>query len=281
MPCGFVHVVTSGNTFLPSNVFAMFKSKDVSASYLAIRYSLEFVVVVLGISVSFWLSEWSQNRKELQHHSKDAIDLLEDLALDSQRLDMVQETIERGKAKTWRLLENHKLLQEGVLVYDQFADSLVAIGYPYGYTTFFMNNATYKSLISNGRLQHFPTDIEKEIKDYYEYVSKRVEDNNEIIDQLCLDYYNEHHTMCLLSDSSNFLSLGEEDAVQKAREFVRIPSMEMGYSSPEFFKATIAMRHRILVHELQIDLYMDMRDRVDQAVRQYMEQGLLDYNPDI
>ena len=259
----------------------MFKSKDISASYLAIRYSLEFVVVVLGISVSFWLSEWSQNRKELQHHSKDAIDLLEDLALDSQRLDFVQGTIERGKARTWRLLENHKLLQEGALVYDQFADSLVAIGYPYGYSTFFMNNATYKSLISNGRLQHFPTEIEKEIKDYYEYVSKRVEDNNEIVDQLCLDYYNEHHTMCLLSDSSNFLSFGEEDAIDEARKFVGIPSMESRYSSPEFFRATVAMRHRILVHEQQIKLYMEMRDRVDSTVRRYIEEGLLDYDPDI
>ena len=249
--------------------------------FLAVRYALEFVVVVLGISVSFWLSEWSQNRKELHHHSKDAIDLLEDLALDSLRLDVVRGTIESGKVKTWRLIENHKMLQQGTLVYDQFADSLVSIGYPYGYATFFMNNATYKSLISNGRLQHFPTEIEKEIKDYYEYVSKRVEDNNEIIDQLSLDYYNEHHTMCLLSNADGFLFLGEEAAYEEARKFVGIPSMEVEYSSPEFYQATIAIRHRILVHEQQIKLYMEMRDRVDSAVRRYIEEGLLDYNPDI
>ena len=39
-----------------------------SVTYLALRYSLEFVVVVLGITASFWLSEWSELQNDLQHH---------------------------------------------------------------------------------------------------------------------------------------------------------------------------------------------------------------------
>ena len=38
-----------------------------SVTYLALRYSLEFVVVVLGITASFWLSEWSELQNDLQH----------------------------------------------------------------------------------------------------------------------------------------------------------------------------------------------------------------------
>ena len=55
-------------------------------TYLAIRYSLEFVVVVLGITVSFWLSEWNSLRSALEHQVKDAKDLLQDLESDEARL---------------------------------------------------------------------------------------------------------------------------------------------------------------------------------------------------
>ena len=50
-----------------------------SSSYFAVRYSLEFVVVVLGITVSFWLNEWSIGQQELDPQVNDAQDLLQDL----------------------------------------------------------------------------------------------------------------------------------------------------------------------------------------------------------
>ena len=33
-----------------------------TSTYLAVRYSLEFVVVVLGITVSFWFNEWNEHQ---------------------------------------------------------------------------------------------------------------------------------------------------------------------------------------------------------------------------
>ena len=50
-----------------------------TSTYLAIRYSLEFVVVVLGITVSFWFNEWNEHQQELTYQAKDAKDLLQDL----------------------------------------------------------------------------------------------------------------------------------------------------------------------------------------------------------
>ena len=44
-----------------------------SSYYFVVRYSLEFVVVVLGITVSYWLNEWSVGQQELGHQVKDAI----------------------------------------------------------------------------------------------------------------------------------------------------------------------------------------------------------------
>ena len=77
-----------------------------------------------------------------------------------------------------------------------YADSMVNIGFPYSYITFFMNDGTYKTLLNNGRLQNFPTDLEESIKEYYEYVSKRASDNNAMIDNLSLNYFVGYHPMC-------------------------------------------------------------------------------------
>ena len=65
-------------------------------TYLAIRYSLEFVVVVLGITVSFWLSEWNSLRSAMEHQVKDAKDLLQDLESDEARLIEVGTAAEIG-----------------------------------------------------------------------------------------------------------------------------------------------------------------------------------------
>ena len=53
-----------------------------------------------------------------------------------------------------------------------------------------MNNSTYKSLLSNGASSSSPRRSTPSW-DYYEYVSKRVEDNNDIVDEITLRYYNE------------------------------------------------------------------------------------------
>ena len=60
-----------------------------------------------------------------------------------------------------------------------------------------MNNSTYKTLIQNGRMQLFPAHIEDKVRDYYEYVSKRVEDNNHYLDEIAIHYYSEHHPYAL------------------------------------------------------------------------------------
>ena len=36
-----------------------------------IRYSFEFLVIVLGISVSFWINEWDKSRSNNAQYVKD------------------------------------------------------------------------------------------------------------------------------------------------------------------------------------------------------------------
>jgi hypothetical protein len=246
-----------------------------TGTYLAIRYSLEFVVVVLGISVSFWLNEWNELRNELEHQTKDTIDLVDDLTVDGERLDVVSNAIEVGKNRTSRILKNHLDLQQGISSYDAFADSLIDIGYAYSFLTFFMVDGTYKSLINNGRLQNFPSDLEKDIKGYYEYVSKRVEDNNEIVDNVALEYYAKHHPMCLWVEPFVEEEGDAPGAVRRPKESLRSyllsKEVRVGYESVEFFNATLVLRDRAFVHGGQIKRYEAMRNTLTHRLQDSLE----------
>ena len=254
----------------------MFASNNISPTYLLVRYCLEFLVVVFGITVSFWLNEWSQTRKEVEKHNKDTIDLLEDLALDKERLDFVKGCIDDGMVNTGRILDSHLLLQHGELDYRDFVDTLVTIKWPYNSSTFFMNNGTYKSLISSGRIQYFPSDVEKEIKDYYEYVSKRVDDNNKLIDQAALDYNSRQHVVgTMVDDIVRSVKLKNGEEVGSPAWLAGTDELQLHYSGLEYFTQTMAIRRQIFVHDHQLNLYLRMWNRTDSIIRSYMGSDLV------
>ena len=235
--------------------------------YFAIKYVFEFFVVVLGITVSFWVSEWNEQRKLDRYHVADAKAMLEDLAVDATRLESVSQTILRADSKTARLLDNVERFREGILSYSTLADSIVDIGYVYSYATFFMNNGTYKSLINNGRIQRFPLTVEKEIKDYYEFVSKRVQDNNRLVDDAAWDYYSQHHPLCHAIEN-----LSSHDLRTKATRFLLFDDMRSEYSNTSFYKANISLRNRIQMHGQQVESYRDKCLMVDSLVRAHLNE---------
>ena len=56
---------------------------------LLVKYSLEFIVIVVGISVTFWIDEWNRNRLEEIQHIKDIESIIDDLENDSLVIDRV------------------------------------------------------------------------------------------------------------------------------------------------------------------------------------------------
>ena len=84
-----------------------------------------------------------------------------------------------------------------------------------------MNNSTYKSLLQNGRLHDFPSEIKKNVKDYYEYVSKRVEDNNRLVDNQTASYYNTSHIMFKESDKGTLDKSIRNDPIISAKRHDR------------------------------------------------------------
>ena len=154
-----------------------------------------------------------------------------------------------------------RLLQQDAMSYTQFADSLVRIGSPYSWRTFFMNDGTYKTLLNNGRLQNFPSEIEDAIKEYYEYVSKRVRDNNVIVDNVSLNYYLDHHPMCLLlADTSQRVA------------FMNTPGIQSKYQSIDFYTNTIGLRNRIFAHGNQLKEYVTIRATADSLLSDFLER---------
>ncbi|MCH2101607.1 MAG: hypothetical protein MK209_06765 [Planctomycetes bacterium] len=181
------------------------------------------------------------------------------------------EHISEGKIAMAKILRQTESFRNENLTYEVFSAELESIGTPYRYSTFYMNNSTYKSLLSNGRLQLFPESVNKKLRDYYEYVSKRVEDNNDIVDAVSLRYYSEHHPwvnylhgVAALKD----IDINEIVAGDPWTYFDG-PGVREHYSDLSFLHATLAMLDRVLIHGMQVGLYKSLRNDLEEIIATY------------
>lgn len=231
------------------------------AHWSSIRtHTVEFIVVVLGITVSFALDGWRQDRIISELHLSEIRSLLEDLEQDRERLSEVFGMIEEGDSNMQRIIGDVMAYRSGALSYDQLAATLEDIGTPYQYGTFYMNTSTYKSLVATGRLQLFPEDINRKLRDYYEYVSKRVDDNNAIVDRITLAYYNEHHPWV---NASTFPGIGLESGTEvTVNPFFIDPDVRRKYSDITFLNSSLALADRIRIHRGQLIRYNELRDEL-------------------
>jgi hypothetical protein len=236
-----------------------------------LTYLFEFLVVVLGVTVSFGLDSWRQARQQATLHLQDVQSLLEDLARDQERIAKVQDHIEHGEAAFLRILEITDKQRRGQMDYGDFVTELKKLKTPYRYSTFFMNNATYKSLLTSGRLQLFPEAINKKLRDYYEYVSKRVDDNNEIVDQTTLRYYNHDHPWVNYvhgAEALNEVSRGHE-VTALAADYFAGPGVREHYTKLSFLHGTMSVYDRILIHGMQATLFEQMRAELEAVIVGY------------
>jgi len=229
-------------------------------------YLLEFVVVVLGVTVSFGLDGWRSWR-----HEQDVRSLLADLARDADRLSDVKGFIEEGEVALARILRITEAQRRGTLPFPEFAAQLVELGTPYRYGTFFMNNSTYKSLLSNGRLQLFPEEINTKLRDYYEYVSKRVEDNNDIVDEITLRYYNEDHPWVNYKHGAE--ALADLDIAHEPSygidSYFSGPGVQEHYSQLSFLHGTLSVYDRVVTHGGQVRYYEGLRGELAGIIEAY------------
>ena len=240
-------------------------------------YLLDFLVVVLGVTVSFGLDNWRQGRQQAKLHIEDIRSILEDISRDQQRLEEVASHIEAGKVAFSKILRITNAQRRGEIEFKQFASELMKLETPYRYSTFYLNNSTYKSLLTNGRLQLFPESINKKLRNYYEYVSKRLEDNNDIVDQVTLRFYNQDHPWVNYKHGSEVLhdiGLVDESAEQVDKEvnnYFEGVGVREHYTQLSFLHGTLSVYDRIITHGMQVEIYKRLRDELEAVIQGYAE----------
>jgi len=232
-------------------------------------FVLDFFVVFLGITLSFGLHEWNHSRRNVALHEQDIQSLIEDLEQDEARLEEVEAFTDEGIANVLKVLEATHALRNDELSYEDFTKLLIEVGEVYIYATFYMNSATYKSLLANGRIQLFSAEENKLIRDYYEYVSKRVDDNNDIVDRLMLEYYNRHHPFCNLRYDDDPEDGKAADPPIPIQGFFQDPAVRELYSGLPFLLATMMIHDRIGIHKEQLRHYEELRDALELQLRSY------------
>lgn len=131
----------------------------------SVAFVLEFLVVVLGVLVAFWLSSWREEQKNEQLERFYLEELVQSLSLDQQQLRAVIE--EQGHRRT--LLDT--LLQ--ILPHAQYADkphidSLFAA--TRGNRTFFPAVGAYKAMVAEGSLHLISNkELVTSLVELYEY----------------------------------------------------------------------------------------------------------------
>ena len=215
----------------------MFKNKYV------IKYSFEFVVIVLGISVSFWLNELSiENQNEGER-----IKVLNSLKMEINEIK--DYTYEREK--TWvtdlRLLNELPLSRNGVIDTDSILKITTAKSrietFLVIYRVFDPPMNRYYSIINSGDLKFIKSDKIKEIlsrlhNTSFSYVETTVEYEKQL-KQSFLPFISQNHPDIILARDDNSVSM---------KKYIDIISRSI--KSDKKLKANFIMVKRYLDYKL-------------------------------
>ena len=231
-----------------------------------LKYSLEFLVIVMGISVSFWVNEWNNDRLNFTSHERDIKSLISDLKNDSIKYELVLKDLIDGEKSTKKIAKLSESLISNKISYNYFTNEIIKIGVPYNYQTFFMTDGNYKSLQADNKINLFSAGLQKIINNYYEFISKRIFDNNHLVDNTTINYYNNVHTF------SVYYSVNKDDyeKVKSFKNYFINDLMKTKYSDINFLNETNNLLERILIYKRQISNFSNQRDELALALENYL-----------
>lgn len=250
-----------------------------------IRYSFEFSVIVMGISVSFWLNEWDTRRSDKNQYFKDLISIQNDLKNDSIMFVKVQTQLDRGKLKINQLLSEIELYHAQKIDYTEFSSRIIKIAFLYDNQTFFMTDATFKSLILNNRIDLFPDTLHSLMNDYYESIQKRITDNNHMVDNTAIKYYQEYHPFSIYYANA-IIDLGysefkareteiavlDDELLNHFKNYFNKKEIKKIYTNEKFLIHTSALKNRIYKYDNQISIFVNKRNIIAQQINDNIKQ---------
>ena len=237
----------------------MFKNKYV------IKYSFEFVVIVLGISVSFWLNELSiENQNEGER-----IKVLNSLKMEINEIK--DYTYEREK--TWvtdlRLLNELLLPRNGVIDTDSILKITTAKSrietFLVIYRVFDPPMNRYYSIINSGDLKFVKSDKIKEIlsrlhNTSFSYVETTVEYEKQL-KQSFLPFISQNHPDIILARDDNSVSM---------KKYIDIISRSI--KSDKKLKANFIMVKRYLDYKLSfLRLYVMSLEDLEREINRVLD----------
>lgn len=142
------------------------------------RGGIEFLAVLLGITMSFNVDEWKQDKEIEKRLKSDYINIQKDLRKDIVLLERVlavqQESFESG-LKALEMIKNKEKFD-----YKKFINNLKNV---WNSSTFFGTSSAYDASVSSGRLTYFGNDeIANEIGIIYGHFYSRMDLNGEQLD---------------------------------------------------------------------------------------------------
>ena len=142
------------------------------------RGGVEFLAVLLGITLSFSVDEWKQDKEIEKRLKSDYINIQKDLRKDIVLLENVissqQKSFDSG-LEALNMIKNKEKF-----VYKDFINNLKDV---WNSATFFGTSSAYNASVSSGRLTYFGNDeITNEIGMIYGHFYSRMDLNGEQLD---------------------------------------------------------------------------------------------------
>ena len=234
-----------------------------------------------------WIDEWNRNRLERIQHIKDIESLVDDLNSDSLIINRVNLSLDSGRVRSDRLIKLIDSKIQNQINYKQYYQGIINVGYLWTYQTF-MTDATYKSLISNGRINLFPQQIHSIMNKYYEAISKRINDHNKLVDDIdkilqllssfLLLLTNENFNNNLYNDvrlgvsarSSTFEF--SQESLRKFSMFFEDRDIKKNYTNINFYSNTLNLRNRIGNYSRRIIELDTERKLLSNAINDYLKK---------
>ena len=143
------------------------------------HYLFELIIIVSGITCSFFLNEWRQERQGNESMRMDLLAIQRNLEADLIEIDELLVKHKKGVKALGDLLA----YAEGEGDPEEFSQTVIE--FMYTGLSFFPDVGARKAMVTSGNVRWLQDpDLATALSDYYDHMVPRVIDNNRVMDQL-------------------------------------------------------------------------------------------------
>ena len=216
------------------------------------RGGIEFLAVLLGITISLWVEDWRENRDVQLRIVEDYVNIQEEIKSDIINIDNIIGLVKKQILHLEKLIKYSK--KEIKFDYNDITANLKEITSP----TFFGTQTGYNASVSSGRLNSSQNmSISNEISLLYEHYYKRLNANSDIWDDRMLKFKGEHiiEFYSAISDTTG-INDPEIKTAYYNKELKNALYWILEYPKKLYINRLLDTRHQMIVTENKIEEYL-------------------------